>query len=657
MKKNRTTRNAFITSVIALCLTVAMLIGTTFAWFTDSRMIGNNKIVSGLLHVDVQYAYPEEDAENVGALNYEDVESTTNLFQQKEGDRWEPGHTDLVYLKVSNPAQSVALKYNLSLDVNLDKASFKLASNGEFTTLDKYLVANVIIIDNKEVDVITDRDSCHLSEEEEATHKISELKDTAIIDDDGENVLKPGEEAYFALIVYMPEDYDPNIDWDWFTKENESKYPEIGIDVKLIATQAQHEEDAFGKDYDAGAEYPDGVASNPGGGTEPENGVTLDSFKEENTETNVTGFILGTKADYPEVAQKEGTPINGTDVTAYLVPTSEVMTLSDDGVPMTMYLLADGDSFPMDEQWLELLNDHADATTLNLKNVANFDVAKYSSFYDVATTVGLGGSTLANVESKTELQNIFKKFTKLDKLDLTDWEINEALTDLSNLFDGSSNIKAKTVDLSGTTFENMSLDSMFRENMNVTAVYFRNTTFNKVDTECMFMGGLSSSNNIETIDFSGATLTDISLLRMFYHCDKLVDLNLDVKSVTLEAKDGMNNKTSPLYQSFANAMSLTVIDLSKFDLTGLDAEFTFWNCKKLVRVFADPAKVTSSLTNTFSGVSTVKKGANESVTESSTLANAVTDSANMATIIKDDVQTYSNYTVNDLPTYLQQYAK
>ena len=35
MKRKNLTRNALFTSIISLLLCVSMLVGTTFAWFTD----------------------------------------------------------------------------------------------------------------------------------------------------------------------------------------------------------------------------------------------------------------------------------------------------------------------------------------------------------------------------------------------------------------------------------------------------------------------------------------------------------------------------------------------------------------------------------------------------------------------------------------------
>ena len=53
MNNKRATKRALLTSVMALVMCVVMLVGTTFAWFTDTASTGVNKIVSGNLKVDI----------------------------------------------------------------------------------------------------------------------------------------------------------------------------------------------------------------------------------------------------------------------------------------------------------------------------------------------------------------------------------------------------------------------------------------------------------------------------------------------------------------------------------------------------------------------------------------------------------------------------
>ena len=53
MNNKRATKRALLTSVTALVMCVVMLVGTTFAWFTDTASTGVNKIQAGNLDVDI----------------------------------------------------------------------------------------------------------------------------------------------------------------------------------------------------------------------------------------------------------------------------------------------------------------------------------------------------------------------------------------------------------------------------------------------------------------------------------------------------------------------------------------------------------------------------------------------------------------------------
>lgn len=53
MNNKKTTKRALLSSVMAIVLCLAMLIGTTFAWFTDSASTAVNKIQAGTLDVDI----------------------------------------------------------------------------------------------------------------------------------------------------------------------------------------------------------------------------------------------------------------------------------------------------------------------------------------------------------------------------------------------------------------------------------------------------------------------------------------------------------------------------------------------------------------------------------------------------------------------------
>ena len=54
MTNSKHTKRALLASILSVVLCVAMLVGSTFAWFTDSVTSGNNKIVAGNLDVELE---------------------------------------------------------------------------------------------------------------------------------------------------------------------------------------------------------------------------------------------------------------------------------------------------------------------------------------------------------------------------------------------------------------------------------------------------------------------------------------------------------------------------------------------------------------------------------------------------------------------------
>ncbi|MBQ8850745.1 MAG: hypothetical protein IJ011_10470, partial [Clostridia bacterium] len=81
MTNKKSTKRALIASVISLLLCFTMLMGTTYAWFTDSVTSANNIITTG--NLDVELYHTDK------AATKEKVTSTTELFDDVE--LWEPG--------------------------------------------------------------------------------------------------------------------------------------------------------------------------------------------------------------------------------------------------------------------------------------------------------------------------------------------------------------------------------------------------------------------------------------------------------------------------------------------------------------------------------------------------------------------------------------
>ena len=202
MKKKTVTKHALLASILAMVLCVTMLVGTTFAWFTDTASAKVNQIKSGKLDVDIVDAGGE-------SLDGKELKFLVNKAIPAEGTQilWEPGCTyQLQPFKVKN-AGNLALKYKIVIsgingDAELNKAiewTMKIGEEDIDASADYVLLeANAC---SKEITI-----SGHMKE-------------------------SAGNE-------YM----DKSID---------------GIAVTVLATQKDAEFDSTRQDYDKNAEYPE----------------------------------------------------------------------------------------------------------------------------------------------------------------------------------------------------------------------------------------------------------------------------------------------------------------------------------------------------------------------------------------------------------------
>ncbi len=226
--KTQTTRRALIVSILSLLVCVSMLIGTTFAWFTDSVTSGRNTIQSG--NLDVVLEYWDGDS-------YEEVSSTTKLFD--DAARWEPGYTEVAYLKVSN-AGSLALKYHLA--VNVYNETLGKTKTGADIKLSDHLQFKVVESDTDLADTYTSREA---AQNANATATKLQTYDSA-----DKALEKKGDADYVALIVYMPTTVGNEANHDG------ANIPAIEMGVSLFATQQTAESDSFDNQYDKNAELP-----------------------------------------------------------------------------------------------------------------------------------------------------------------------------------------------------------------------------------------------------------------------------------------------------------------------------------------------------------------------------------------------------------------
>ena len=145
MTKSKSTKRALVSSTLAILMCMAMLIGTTFAWFTDTASTAVNKIQSGKLDVDLEMATAWDNDGNPTKWETADGKKLTfKTVDKREAEKilWEPGCTyELPELRVVNKG-NLALKYKVTIngvdgDAKLLEAiDFTVKKGGEETSLD-----------------------------------------------------------------------------------------------------------------------------------------------------------------------------------------------------------------------------------------------------------------------------------------------------------------------------------------------------------------------------------------------------------------------------------------------------------------------------------------------------------------------------------------
>ena len=287
-------KKALLSSAFALVLSVAMLIGTTFAWFTDTASTAVNKIQSGNLDVALEML---DTAQNKWVTAEGKALNFVKAGNADEEVLWEPGATyKLPKLRVVNNG-NLALKYKIVIsgakDANPD--------NG--------------IDDLKLLDVI------------DWTYKIK--GDTYVL----------GAERHLAAkgatdVNYEEFDIQGTMQT---TAGNEYQGLSIeGIAITVYAVQDTVENDSFGNDYDKNADgkpqfdtWYDNVATTV---TVAATGDTV--VKDKETEPTIQATIPAgstTANKLTLIKNKAETPSNITVVTGTKALTAEVKLIDQNG--------------------------------------------------------------------------------------------------------------------------------------------------------------------------------------------------------------------------------------------------------------------------------------------------------------------------------------
>ena len=231
MTNKKTTKRALLTSIMALFLCFTMLLGTTYAWFTDSVSSGRNTISAGNLDIELDY---------YDGTEWKTVKDVTTLF--KQDTLWEPGHTEVVYLRMTNKG-TLSLKYQLGINVlsevtsiNVEGDLLKLSNIIEFGVVDGVNGAEEAQDYDTNADAINAvTESAALSTGYTRSGTMAGKTDTEVTE-------------YMALVVYMPT-----------TVGNAANYktgeavPSIDLGISVVATQYTNESDSFGNGYDKDA--------------------------------------------------------------------------------------------------------------------------------------------------------------------------------------------------------------------------------------------------------------------------------------------------------------------------------------------------------------------------------------------------------------------
>ena len=224
MENRKSTKKALAFSVLAMVVCVAMLVGTTFAWFTDTASTGVNRIQAGNLDVELEYS--------TDMVNWSEATSSTKLFS--DSTLWEPGVTEVVYLRVKN-AGSLALKYSMGLSSNV---GFANGTNvyGNTYNIGDYLKMGTATVGEK----LATREAAIAAVEANA-QSIKNLKPFV----NGMQVVAPGETTdTIALVIYMPTDVGNEAN-----AGTKASYA-YRLGVQVNATQASVESDSFDNTYD-----------------------------------------------------------------------------------------------------------------------------------------------------------------------------------------------------------------------------------------------------------------------------------------------------------------------------------------------------------------------------------------------------------------------
>ena len=228
MANLKTMKRGILFSIISIFICFTVLLGTTYAWFTDSVISSSNVIKTGTLELEMKWAEGQDDP----------VASETFWTDASEGaifnnDKWEPGYTEAKHIKLHNVG-TLALKYKIAIVPN-----GKVENVAD--VIDVYLLPEAQAVSRQVIAGLTPVGSLRemienpngfingaLYAEDASTEEIESVK-------------------IFTIALQMNEELG-----------NEYQNQSVGMDfdIQCLATQYSKEIDGFGDEYDGEAQYP-----------------------------------------------------------------------------------------------------------------------------------------------------------------------------------------------------------------------------------------------------------------------------------------------------------------------------------------------------------------------------------------------------------------
>ncbi|HJD23346.1 MAG TPA: SipW-dependent-type signal peptide-containing protein [Firmicutes bacterium] len=272
------TKKSLLASGLALCASAALLMGSTFAWFTDSVTNTGNRIQAGSLNLNV-IGYRLENGQWSNPIWQTQLENGA-LFEETT---WEPGQYGAVLLKVSNYSSSVFAKVDVDFSVTENTGELADALWYKLTAVHTVAASN----EQAMLDSLSFKDSRPASEADGVT-TMSKIEDDAT----EEMTLAPNQNYQDGQYGWYMLEYGM-----YTSAGNEYQDGSFALDFTVKATQAPVEEDGFGDStYDENAGYPVNATVSDAGSLEdalqnpgvPAD-ITLDQAISGKDSLNVTG--------------------------------------------------------------------------------------------------------------------------------------------------------------------------------------------------------------------------------------------------------------------------------------------------------------------------------------------------------------------------------